>query len=480
MPKLPAPKETIFTTMSALATQLGAINLGQGFPDAEHSPELVAAALRALAEKPNQYPPMRGLPELRGAVCDYYARRQGLALDPAQVVVTSGATEALAASILAVVRPGDEAIVLQPCYDAYVPLIQRAGGTAVAVNLEPPHWTLPHEALAAAITPRTRAIIANTPNNPTGTLLTRADFKQLGALCQKHDLILLCDEVWEGMIFTGEPHASPLHVPALHNRAIKVGSAGKLFSLMGWKVGWAIAAPALADAIAGQHQFLTFTTATPLQWAVAEGLALPDAWHDAHREVYAPRRAQLIAGLKAAGYAVLPSAGTWFVTVDLAASGLPADDEAVATSLIREAGVASIPVSAFYGAEAERGYLRLCFAKQEAVLDEAIERLAGVRASFSSTEMSQADRSEILKTLDFLLGQAFVPKPYQTSRPDWDHDHCAVCGQLFMESGGSDGRSLRAGYTTTANYSHGADYEWLCAPCFKASQTEMGWREETP
>lgn len=355
MPKLPAPKETIFTTMSALATQLGAINLGQGFPDAEHSPELVAAAQRALVEKPNQYPPMRGLPELRGAVCDYYARRQGLSLDPAQVVVTSGATEALAASILAVIRPGDEAVVLQPCYDAYVPLIERAGGTAVAVNLAPPGWTIPFEALAAAITPRTRLIIANTPNNPTGTLLTRADFEKLGALCQKHDLILLCDEVWEGMIFTGEPHASPLHVPALHNRAIKVGSAGKLFSLTGWKVGWAVAAPALADAIAGQHQFLTFTTATPLQWAVAEGLALPDAWHDAHREVYAPRRAQLIAGLEAAGYAVLPSAGTWFVTVDLAASGLPADDAAVAERLIREAGVASIPVSAFYGRDALRG-----------------------------------------------------------------------------------------------------------------------------
>lgn len=379
-PALAPVRQTIFTTMSALAAELGAINLGQGFPDAEHAPELLSAAQRALAEKSNQYPPMRGLPELRAAVCDYYARRQGLPLDPAQVVVTSGATEALAASILATVQPGDEAIVLQPCYDAYIPLIERAGGTAVAVNLSPPNWTIPWETLAAAITPRTRLIIANTPNNPTGTLLTRADFEQLGALCEAHELYLLCDEVWEGMIFSVDPHACPLHVASLKNRAIKVGSAGKLFSLTGWKVGWAVAAPALAEAIAGQHQFLTFTTATPLQWAVAEGLTLPDAWHDAHAAIYAPRRAQLIAGLLAAGYVVLPSAGTWFVTIDLAASGLPADDELVAERLIREAGVASIPVSAFYRDDAMRGYLRLCFAKQDWVLDEALERLAGFRA----------------------------------------------------------------------------------------------------
>ena len=325
---------------------------------------------------------MRGLPELRQQVCDYYARRQGLTLNPAQVVVTSGATEALAASILAVIGPGDEAIVLQPAYDAYVPLIERAGGTAVTVNLAPPHWSIPFDALEAAITPRTRMIVANTPNNPTGTQIDREDLERLGALCEAHDLVLLCDEVWEGMIFTGVPHLSPLHIPALRDRAIKIGSAGKLFSLTGWKIGWAVAAPPLADAIAGQHQFLTFTSPTPLQWAVAEGLALPDAWHQAHAAIYAPRRAQLTKGLEAAGFVVLPSAGTWFVTVDLAASGLPADDAQVAERLIREAGVASIPVSAFYRDDPLRGYLRLCFAKQEAVLDEALGRLAGFRAGF--------------------------------------------------------------------------------------------------
>ena len=376
------PGTTIFERMSALARELGAINLGQGFPDAEHAPELLAAAQRALVARPNQYPPMRGLPELRQAVCDYYAREQGLALEPAEVIVTSGATEALAASIFAVIGPGDEAIVLQPFYDAYLPLVERAGGRARVVSLDTPGWTLPLDRIAAAITPATRAIILNTPNNPTGTLVSRAELEGLASLCAAHDLVLIADEVWEAMIFDGSAHISPLHLEGLRQRAVKIGSAGKIFSLTGWKVGWAVAAPALAERIAAQHQFLTFTTATPLQWAVAEGLALPGTWFDAHRAIYAPRRAQLIDGLERAGYAVLPSAGTWFVTVDLAASGLPAEDEAVATRLIREAGVASIPVSAFCGAEPLRNYLRLCFCKQEAVLEAALGRLAGFRAHF--------------------------------------------------------------------------------------------------
>ena len=376
------PQQTIFTTMSALATELGAINLGQGFPDAEHAPELVAAAQRALADKSNQYPPMRGLAELRQAVCDYYARRQGLAIEPAEVVVTSGATEALAAAIYAFVGPGDEAVLLQPCYDAYGPLVRRAGGTVRTVNLSPPDWSIPLDALEAAITPATRMIVLNTPNNPTGTQVPLSVIERIGALCEAHDLVLLCDEVWEGMLFSGQPHVSPLHVPGLRSRAIKVGSAGKLFSLTGWKVGWAVAAPPLADLIAAQHQFLTFTTATPLQWAVAEGLSLPDGWHNAHRDLYAPRRAQLVNGLEAAGWVVLRSDGTWFVTVDLEASGLPADDVLVAERLLREAGVASIPVSAFYLADPVTGYLRFCFAKQEAVLEEALGRLAGFRRNF--------------------------------------------------------------------------------------------------
>ena len=372
---------SIFERTSALARELGAINLGQGFPDLAEPAELLDAARRALVDRSNQYPPMRGLPELRRAVADYYRREQGLDVREEEVIVTSGATEALAAAILAFVRPGDEAILLQPFYDAYLPLVERAGGTVRTVSLIPPRWTVPLDRLEAAIGPRTRLIVLNTPNNPTGTLVERATLEAIGALCERHDLVLLCDEVWEGMVFGGAAHVSPLAIPALRERSVKVGSAGKIFSLTGWKVGWAVAAPPLAEAIARQHQFLTFTTATPLQWAVAEGLALPGEWHAAHRARYEVARARLVRGLTEAGYAVLPADGTWFVTVDLAASGLPADDEAVAERLIREAGVAVIPVSAFCRDDPERGYLRLCFAKEDATLDAAVERLARFKRS---------------------------------------------------------------------------------------------------
>ena len=374
-----AASTTIFDRTSALARELGAINLGQGFPDLPEPAELLEAARRALVERSNQYPPMRGLAELRRAVAAYYAQEQGLAVAEEEVIVTSGATEALAAAILAFVRPGDEAILFEPFYDAYLPLVERAGGTVRTVGLVPPRWTLPLDAFVAAIGPKTRLVILHTPNNPTGTVVDRATLEALAALCVRHDLILLCDEVWEGMIYDGARHVSPLALPALRERAVKVGSAGKIFSLTGWKIGWAVAAPPLAEAIARQHQFLTFTTPTPLQWAVAEGLALPAEWHRAHRARYQAGRDRLVAGLVSAGYVVLPSAGTWFVTIDLAASGLAPDDEAVAERMIREAGVAAIPVSAFCRDSAEKGYLRLCFAKEDATLDAAIERLAAFR-----------------------------------------------------------------------------------------------------
>jgi aspartate/methionine/tyrosine aminotransferase len=365
--------------MSGLARQLGAINLGQGFPEWDEPVELVEAARRALVGHSNQYPPMRGLAELRRAIAAFYAREQALDLGDDMIVVTSGATEALAASILALVRPGDEVILIQPLYDAYLPLVQWAGGTARLVSLEPPDWTLPIDALAAAIGPHTRGIILNTPNNPTGTMLGQADLEAIGTLARQHDLWVICDEVWEGMVFDQTAHVSPLALPDLAERTVKIGSAGKIFSMTGWKVGWAVAAPPLAGALAARHQFLTFTTATPLQWAAAEGLLLPATWQAQHRARYARARQRLIDGLKVAGFAVLPSNSTWFVTIDLAASGLPGDDERVAERLIREAGVASIPVSAFYAQAPERGYLRLCFAKEDAVLDKALEQLAAFR-----------------------------------------------------------------------------------------------------
>lgn len=375
-----APTTTIFEHMSGLAREFGAINLGQGFPELPEPPEMIAAAQSALAGKSNQYPPMRGLPELRGAVANYYARTQGLELSADNVVVTSGGTEALAASLFALVAPGDEVILVQPLYDAYLPLVQWAGGTARMISLSPPAWTLPLADLAAAIGPKTRGIVLNTPNNPVGTILSRETLEAVGELAEKHDLWVLCDEVWEAMVFDGTPHVSPLAVPSLAQRAIKVGSAGKIFSMTGWKVGWAVAAPELAARIAGRHQFLTFTTPPALQWAAAEGLALPDSWFDTQRARYGALKTRLVRGLEQSGFKVLPSSGTWFVTIDLAASGLPADDVMLAERLVREAGVASIPVSAFYAEAPETGYLRLCFTKEEAVLDEAVARLAKFRA----------------------------------------------------------------------------------------------------
>lgn len=378
---LAAPATTIFERMSRAAAASGAINLGQGFPDLPDPPELIAAAQAALTGKSNQYPPMRGLPALRQTIAGYYAREQGLALDEREVLVTSGATEALAASILALVRPGDEVILVQPLYDAYLPLVQRAGGIAQFINLTPPDWTLPMDALEAVISDRTRLLILNTPNNPAGSLIDRATLEAIGRLAERHDCLVLCDEVWEAMLSDGAAHVSPLAVPGLRERAIKIGSAGKIFSLTGWKVGWACAAPELIDAISASHQFLTFTTPPALQWAVAEGLELPAAWHAAHRARYHAARARLIAGLQQAGYVVLAGAATWFVTIDLAASGIALTDQAFCERSIPEAGVAAIPISSFYAEAALTGYVRLCFAKGDDTLDAAVERLALFRMS---------------------------------------------------------------------------------------------------
>ncbi len=376
------PPTTIFERQSRLAQQLGAINLGQGFPDMAsigHGPRaLLDAAARALTGRSNQYPPMRGLPALREAIAGYYAREQGLTIAPEDVVVTSGATEALAAAFLALVRPGDEVVLVQPLYDAYLPLVERAGGVARLIDLTPPDWTLPIAALAAAINDRTRVLALNTPNNPAGSIIGVGEWHAIADLCVRHDVTLICDEVWEAMVFDGR-HVSPLSIPALRDRTVKIGSAGKIFSLTGWKVGWACAAPALADAIAATHQFLTFTTATPLQWAVAEGLALPSEWHVAHRDDYARARAYLAGRLAAAGYVVLPSRATWFLIVDLAASGIALSDEEFAHRVLVEAGVATIPVSAFYAQTPQTDYVRLCFAKDEDVLARAADKLAAFR-----------------------------------------------------------------------------------------------------
>jgi aspartate/methionine/tyrosine aminotransferase len=373
--------ESVIRETTRLAQRFGAVNLGQGMPDFDPPEEVKEAACRAVRDGFNQYAVTWGIAPLRQAIAAKMRSFNGLGwCDPDEhVTVCCGATECMMAAMLALIDPGDEVVIFQPFYENYGPDALLTGATPKWVTLHPPNWHIDPDELRAAFSPRTKAVILNTPNNPTGTVTGRGTLEALADLCQRRDLVLLCDEVWEAMIFGGAKHVSPLALPALRERAIKIGSAGKIFSLTGWKVGWAVAAPPLAEAIARQHQFLTFTTATPLQWAAAEGLALSPAWHAAHRARYEAGRALLVGGLEAAGYVLLPADGTWFVTVDLAASGLPPDDEALCERLLREAGVASIPVSAFYRDAPEKGYLRLCFAKEEATLDEAITRLAAFR-----------------------------------------------------------------------------------------------------
>jgi aspartate/methionine/tyrosine aminotransferase len=383
---------TIFEHMSALCRESGAINLGQGFPDAPSPPELIEAAQRALADRSNQYPPSVGVPELREAICAFYARRQGLSLDPAHVVVTSGATEAIAAAVLALVSEGDEVILFQPAYDAYAPLVRRAGGVPVSVPLAPPDWRYPLDRLEAAIGPRTRLLMLNDPINPAGTAASEAELAAIAALCVRHDLAVISDEVWEEVRFDGVRHRSLLSFPGMAGRSVKVGSAGKIFGVTGWKVGWMIAGAQLAAGLAKAHQFVTFTTPPALQWAVAEGLALPDAWFARQASGWAASRARLQAGLAGAGYAVLPNAATWFVCVDLAASGIGLRDREFSDRAVTEAGVATIPLSAlFEGDEAPSRIVRVCYTKPDAVLDEAAGRLARFRELLVGGEPPEPD-----------------------------------------------------------------------------------------
>lgn len=367
---------TIFEAMSARARATGAINLGQGFPDGRGPEDVLAEAARALLADSNQYPPMAGTPALRQAVADHYRAHQGLDLAPNEVIVTSGATEALAAAIFALVSPGDEVVMFQPLYDAYLPLVQRAGGVAKLVRLEPPEWRITADALAAAASDRTRLVILNSPLNPCGTMATPEELALLADFCVSHDAIAICDEVWEHVVFDGATHRSLMTLPGMRNRTVKIGSAGKIFSLTGWKVGWMCAAPAIASVLAKAHQFLTFTTPPNLQAAAAFGLGKDPAYFAEMRAGYQRSRDRLAAGLGALGYAVLPSSATYFLNVDLTASGIAMGDVAFSQWLIEEAGVATIPVSAFYAEDAVTNVVRLCFAKQDATLDAALDRMA--------------------------------------------------------------------------------------------------------
>jgi N-succinyldiaminopimelate aminotransferase len=336
---------------------------------------VIQAAADALATRSNQYPPMAGLPELREAVAAHYAREQGLDLAAEEVVVTSGATEALAAAILALVSPGDEVLIFQPLYDAYLPLVARAGGTARLVTLTPPDWRITREALAAAASPATRFLILCDPLNPSASMASGEELALLARFCVERDLIALCDEVWEHVVFDGARHHPLMAEEGMRERTVKVGSAGKIFAMTGWKVGWFCAAPAITNVLMRAHQFLTFTTPPNLQWAVAQGLEEEMGWVQERAAGFQRSRDRLASGLRALGFASLPSRGTYFLNLDLAASGLSLSDETFCDWLVEHAGVAGIPVSAFYAADPVSSLVRLCFAKEDATIDEALGRI---------------------------------------------------------------------------------------------------------
>jgi len=374
---------SIFEVMSMEARARGAVNLGQGFPDFGWPDDLVAKAAAALSEGSNQYPPMRGLPELREAVAAHYNVHQGLALEPEQVIVTSGATEAIAASLFALISPGDEVVLFQPLYDAYLPLLLRAGGVPRFVSLAPPDWRITADALAAAFSHRTRLVMFNNPHNPTARVFDREELGLLAEACVRHDAVAISDEVWEHVLFDGRAHIPLAALPGMAARTVKIGSAGKIFSLTGWKVGWIAAPPDLAASVTKAHQFIAFVTPPNLQSAVAWGLGKDESYYTAMRAAFAASRDALAAALAAEGFAVLPAEGTYFLNVDLAASGIDAPDAAFCERAVREAGVAAIPVSAFYAEHPATNVIRLCFAKQQATLDAGVAGLARARALFA-------------------------------------------------------------------------------------------------
>ncbi|MEV6809237.1 pyridoxal phosphate-dependent aminotransferase [Streptomyces sp. NPDC017248] len=370
---------TIFAEMSALATATGSINLGQGFPDTDGPEEIREAAVRALRDgRGNQYPPGPGIPELRTAIAAHQLRRYGLSYDPdTEVLVTAGATEAIAATLLALVEPGDEVVALEPYYDSYAASIAMAGGRRVPVTLRPHEdgFRLDLDELRAAVTDRTRLLLINTPHNPTGTVLTRAELAAIAELAVERDLLVMTDEVYEHLVFDGAEHLPLATFPGMRERTVSIGSAGKTFSFTGWKVGWVTGSPELVGAVRSVKQFLTYVASGPFQYAVAEALALPETYFEEFRRGMLARRDILARGLTEAGFTVLRPAGTYFITTDIRSLG-EKDGFAFCRALPERAGVVAIPNAVFYDdREAGAPFVRFAFCKREEVLREAAERL---------------------------------------------------------------------------------------------------------
>lgn len=377
--RLPKVGTTIFTVMSALAAEHGAVNLGQGFPDFDCDPALVDAVTRAMQAGHNQYPPMPGVPALRQAMAAKMQAQYGLACDAnTEITVTAGATQAILTAILAVVQPGDEVIVLEPCYDSYVPNIELAGGVAVRVPLTPGSFRPDFDRIASALTPRTRALIINSPHNPSGMVWSAADMLKLQDLLAPTDVLLISDEVYEHMVFDGQVHQSAARYPGLAARAFIVSSFGKTYHVTGWKVGTVVAPAALTAEFRKVHQFNVFTVNTPMQHALASYMANPAPYVEL-AAFYQRKRDLFREGLAATRFQLLPGQGTYFQCVDISSLAVPERDLPEGDFcqwLTREMGVAAIPLSAFYGDGFDQRVVRFCFAKKDDTLREALKRLS--------------------------------------------------------------------------------------------------------
>src|ERR1700722_11923873 len=371
---------TIFAEMSALALTTGSVNLGQGFPDTDGPAEIAAAAATAILEgRGNQYPPGPGIPELRHAVAAHQKRFYGLDVDPdREVLVTAAATEAIAAALIALLEPGDEVIAFEPYYDSYAASIAMAGGTRVPVTLRPPAFRPDLAALAAAVTPRTRAILLNSPHNPTGAVFTREELTAIARIAVERDLLVVTDEVYEHLVYTGE-HVPLATLPGMPERTVSISSGGKTFSFTGWKIGWVTGQPELVAAVRAAKQFLTYVNGGPFQYAIAEALAQPDAYFTALRDDLRMKRDLLSGGLAELGFEVYPTDGTYFVTTDIAPLG-ETDGIEFCARLPERAGVVAIPSVVFYDhKEAGRTQVRFTFCKRPDVLKEGLARLAAAR-----------------------------------------------------------------------------------------------------
>lgn len=372
---------TVFERMSRLAAEHGAVNLGQGFPDDRGPEDVIRAAADALSTGWNQYPSMLGLPDLRDAIAAHEERFYRLTFDPArEIVVTSGATEALAACLLALLSEGDEAILFEPFYDAYAPLVRRAGAVPRFVTLKAPDWSFDAGDLERAFSEKTKLVLLNNPLNPAGKVFSAEELDLLASFVERFDAYAVCDEVYEHIVFGGASHLPFIARPGMRERALKIGSAGKTFSLTGWKVGFIVGAAALVQPVAKAHQYMTFTTPPNLQAGVAYGLRKDDAYFSGLAAEMQRRRDRLSDGLRRLGIDVLPADGAYFVNIDVRSTGFAGDDVAFCQRLVEDVGVAAIPLSVFYEAEPARNFARLCFAKQDAVIDEALRRLEVGRA----------------------------------------------------------------------------------------------------